>query len=73
MDPLAARPRSRSICGCPIWDFLFVPARYDMEFRGRLLGPRGFHPCPLRGSRPTQAGSTSPGVKLPKSVAFFLL
>eukprot|EP00966_Prymnesium_polylepis_P069815 1623491-Prymnesium_polylepis.1 len=29
-----------SICGCPIWDLLFVPARYGAQFRGRLLGPR---------------------------------
>eukprot|EP00966_Prymnesium_polylepis_P315804 7296610-Prymnesium_polylepis.1 len=40
--------------GCPIWDLLSVPARYDAEFRGRFLGPRaGISPCPLRGSRPT--------------------
>ena len=43
------------VCGCPIWDFLCVPARYGAQFRGRLLGPRDLiSPCPLRGSRPTQ-------------------
>ena len=36
------------ICGCPIWDLPFVPARYDAEFRGRLLGPRDFS-LPLAG------------------------
>eukprot|EP00966_Prymnesium_polylepis_P015515 358824-Prymnesium_polylepis.1 len=36
------------ICGCPIWDFLCVPARYDAQFRGRFLGPRGFS-LPLTG------------------------
>ena len=30
------------LCGCPIWDLPCVPARYDGEFRGRLLGPQGF-------------------------------
>ena len=28
------------LCWCPILDLLFVPARYDAEFRGRFLGPR---------------------------------
>eukprot|EP00966_Prymnesium_polylepis_P299531 6921930-Prymnesium_polylepis.1 len=47
------------VCGCPIWDFLCVPARYDGEFRGRLLAarPPGFLPAPCGGlcSWPTQA------------------
>eukprot|EP00966_Prymnesium_polylepis_P028855 668917-Prymnesium_polylepis.1 len=58
---LGLRPRSRLHphplllhVGARFWGLPFVPARYDMEFGGRLLGPWGFHPCPLRGSRPTQ-------------------
>eukprot|EP00966_Prymnesium_polylepis_P228747 5293730-Prymnesium_polylepis.1 len=30
------------LCGCPIWDLPPVSARYDAEFRGRLLAPGGF-------------------------------
>eukprot|EP00966_Prymnesium_polylepis_P064234 1489069-Prymnesium_polylepis.1 len=48
----ARAPRRAScgdpISGCPIWDFLCVPARYDAEFRGRFLGPRDFS-LPLAG------------------------
>jgi hypothetical protein len=51
----------RDLCGCPIWDFLCVPARYDGEFIGRLLGPRDFS-LPLAGVtahvRPAPRGAT---------------
>eukprot|EP00966_Prymnesium_polylepis_P074075 1719045-Prymnesium_polylepis.1 len=30
------------MCGCPVWDLPSVSARYDVEFRSRLLGPRDF-------------------------------
>eukprot|EP00966_Prymnesium_polylepis_P302527 6989168-Prymnesium_polylepis.1 len=31
--------RPRYLCRCPIWDLPFVPARYDMEFRGGVVQP----------------------------------
>eukprot|EP00966_Prymnesium_polylepis_P078352 1816516-Prymnesium_polylepis.1 len=49
-----------AVCGCPIWDFLCVPALYDAEFRGPISRPPGFFPVPCGGHGPRKAGSGSP-------------